>query len=484
MVFFSAMKSGVQIIARASIFLTLMLLPVLGHAQEKQITLKLGTLGPAGTSVAIAVESLLEGLDKLGQNMGYKIKIQPYYGGVMGDEPEMNQKAKLGQLDILTPTLSTMPDLVPSIEPYYLPFLVNTFGEFDYMAKRKFLKEITTDALKKGFFMIGFVTEAMYDLYYLHQDEIRTPEQARTKLKAANWSGTPHDNFWIPLGIPQVPVSVPEAPTYAKMGMVNATVSPALWVIGVQLYTLRPTPTIVQPSMWTGGAGVMLTKSKFDALPWDFKIGFAGMLPLFMYVANGQLRDGHFAFIDAMLKYGCKKLELTEAEIKAWKDPCIAYRKKYLGSNPVKRHYYNMITSTLDEYRKAPSIEKAMYENDPQYGNFPKKLQAVAHALRTYLETGSLDELASLEAKNVIEKWRLHDLLVAAKGFAQTGDIKPLRACFEGFLPDAILEEIFSKHTQELKRLFGTEEAIKARVGEYLTYIESKKYRGYQKRTQ
>jgi len=122
MAFFSAMKSGVQIIVRASIFLTLMLLPVLGHAQEKQITLKLGTLGPAGTSVAIAVESLLEGLDKLGQNIGYKVKIQPYYGGVMGDEPEMNQKAKLGQLDILTPTLSTMPDLVPSIEPYYLPF--------------------------------------------------------------------------------------------------------------------------------------------------------------------------------------------------------------------------------------------------------------------------------------------------------------------------------------------------------------------------
>jgi len=76
------------------------------------------------------------------------------------------------------------------------------------------------------------------------------------------------------------------------------------------------------------------------------------------------------------------------------------------------------------------------------------------------------------------------NLLVAEKGFAQTGDIKPLRACFEGFMPDAILEEIFSKHTQELKQLFGTEEAIKARVGEYLTYIESKKYRGYQKRAQ
>ena len=175
---------------------------------------------------------------------------------------------------------------------------------------------------------------------------------------------------------------------------------------------------------------------------------------------------------------------LPESELEAWEKPCIAYREKYLGSDPTKRRYYNMITSTLEEYRKAPSIEKAMYETDPQYGNFPKKLRAIAHALRTYLETGSLDELASLEAKNVIEKWRLYDLLSAFEAYAKEGNIKPLRTCFEGFLPDAILEEVFSRHTQELKQLFGTEEAIKARVGEYLAYIESKKYRGYQKRAQ
>jgi len=95
-----------------------------GYAKE--IPIKLGSLAPAGTSVAVAVGTFLDGLNNVGSHIGYSMKIQGYYGGVMGDEPEMNQKARLGQLDVVTPTVSTLPKLVPALEPYYLPFWSTT----------------------------------------------------------------------------------------------------------------------------------------------------------------------------------------------------------------------------------------------------------------------------------------------------------------------------------------------------------------------
>jgi TRAP-type C4-dicarboxylate transport system substrate-binding protein len=399
----------------------------------------------------------------------------------MGDEPEMNQKARLGQLDVVTPTVSTLPKLVPALEPYYLPFLVNNFGEFDYLMARGFLKAIATEAYKRGFVMLGTMTEGMYDLYYRYEGEIRTSEEARKNLKGANWTGTPHDNVWIPLGVPQVPVSVPELPTYHKMGMVNADISPALWVVGVQLYAIRPMLTIVQPSIFTGAAGALLTRSKFEEIPWDFKVGVVGMLPLLHYVANGQLRDGHFAFVDAMLKYGVKKMTLSKDEVQAWKNPLVAYHETYLKKNPSKRDSYEMIKRILADYRKSPSLERAIYESDPNYKNFPNKLATIARGLRAYIDTGSLDEVASLEQKYVIEKWRVYEPLAAAEKLAQTGDPSGLKNWMSKFLPDEIVDEIFSNHMSEIKTLFGTKDAIKTRAQEWLAYLESKKYTGYHK---
>ena len=205
------------------------------------------------------------------------------------------------------------------------------------------------------------------------------------------------------------------------------------------------------------------------------------MLPLLHYVANGQLRDGHFAFVDAMLKYGVKKMTLSKDEVQAWKNPLVAYHETYLKKNPSKRDSYDMIQRTLVDYRKSSSPERVIYESDPNYKNFPDKLATISRALRAYINTGSLDEIASLEERGVIEKWRVYEPIAAAEKFAQTGDAGDLKGWMLKFLPDEIVDKAFSSHMGEIKTLFGTKEAIKMRAQEWLSYIESKKYKGYQK---
>jgi hypothetical protein len=182
-----------------------------------------------------------------------------------------------------------------------------------------------------------------------------------------------------------------------------------------------------------------------------------------------------------MLKYGVKKMTLSKDEVQAWKNPLVAYHETYLKKNPSKRDSYEMIKRILADYRKSPSLERVIYESDPNYKNFPDKLATIARGLRAYIDTGSLDEVASLEQKGVIEKWRIYEPLAAAEKFVQTGDSSGLKNWMSKFLPDEIVDEAFSSHMSEIKKLFGTKEDIKTRAQEWLAYIESKKYTGYHK---
>jgi len=109
----------------------------------------------------------------------------------------------------------------------------------------------------------------------------------------------------------------------------------------------------------------------------------------------------------------------------------------------------------------------------------PEKLKEVEHAIQVYRETGLFDERA-FENK-FIEGWRVFEPLLGAEKLANTGDPRLFKAWCKKFIPDALVDEAFNNHMTEVKKLFGTKEAIKTRAQEWLAYLESKKYTGYHK---
>jgi TRAP-type C4-dicarboxylate transport system substrate-binding protein len=446
-----------------------------------EITLKLGSLGPAGTSATSIVDTLKDYLKQLAEHTGHKAKLIPYYGGVMGDEPEMNQKAKMGQLDIVTPTVSTLPELAPNIEPLYLPFLIENYGQYDYVMRQKFLKEVSNQVYEHGFIVVGLLTEGMHNMYQygMAKNPVKKLEQMRSRIKGGNWTGTPDEMFYKALGISQVSFSVPEGPSAIRMGMANATLSPAMWVIGTQLYTTNP--AVIQPPIRGSSSAALITRAKFEALPWNFKLAFASAMPAITYFACGQLRDSHDVFLDAMYKYGCPKVVLTDQELKGIKEPCINYRQTYLKENPKKRGSYEILAAALKDYAATNSIEKRLFESDPIYKTFPKKVQKLVQALKAYGETGDKSKLASLESENVIENWRILGLIDASETLIQKDDPSLLKAWMAIFMPQAFVEEAFSAHMAEMKETFGKKEALMQRIEEMASFLGSKAYKGYHK---
>ena len=437
--------------------------------------LKFGTLGPKGTSVTNVLDSLdKDFLKPVGKSLGYDVGLIPYYGGVMGDDNQMLQKAQMGQLDFVSPTVNAQPSISKKLEVVYMAYLIKDYGQFDRVMTA--MKEFNDVLWDKGFVNLSENTEGMHDLYLA--GPWRTPEALKKNLKACNYTGGPDDTFFRAHGIPQVPIQPPEMFPSFKAGLSNAVILPSMFVIGMQIYTALP--YIVQPSIRTSMTAAMMTRQGFERLPNDLRIVMLAASPLLHWNLNGSLRDGAVAFTKAMLKYGSKMVSLSPEELKAWKEPCLAYRETYLGNDEEKRDAYEKISAALKGYDT--SIEKAMFESDPTYANFPEKLKKVADALEIYIKTGSKEEVEKLESGHVIEKWRLYDLIGASEEIIKTGKTDAFVAWLGNYRAKGEMEKYVLPYKNDIKKLYGTKEALNQRLQEVVGYLRSPLYKGFQKK--
>lgn len=454
--------------------------PQLSFAEEPVlVNLKFGTLAPRGTTATHAVEMTDEIFEFLGKRIGTRVKITGYYGGVMGDDPQMIQKAQSGQLDMLAIVLNGMTTAVKDIDVFNLAYLIENYGQFDYVM-RKNAVSINNLFFKKRWVSFSLITtEGSHDLYM--PKPYRTIKELQDNLKASNYTGGPDDSFYKPLNISQTPVGPTEFYPAVKAGVCNAGIIPAAFVIGMQIYTVLP--YIVKPAIRIPTSSIIIAKRKWDTLPWNFRVYMAAMQPMFYYFTAGLMRDAAAAYENALFKHGSIMVKLTPEEEKAWKKPVLDYRKTYLQVDSGKTELYNMIIKSLEEYESGNSPEKAINENDPTWKYFPEKIAKIADAFGVYLKTGSKTELANLEKQKVVEKWRLYDWIVACESYIKTGNPAELKKWMKSFYVTEIVDDIFNNHMENVKALFGTKQALNDRVEEFQRFysVGGKSYKGYQK---
>lgn len=444
-----------------------------------RVVLKFGTLAPKGTTATHAVDMTDEIYEFLGQRIGTRVKIVGYYGGVMGDDPQMIQKAQAGQLDMLAITLMGMTTALKDIDVFNMAYLIENYGQFDYIMRKNAVSINNLFYQKRWVSYSLIITEGAHDLYM--PKPYRTVAEIKENLKASNYTGGPDDTFFKPMGISQTQVGPTEFYPAVRAGVCNAGIIPAAFVIGMQIYVVLP--YIIKPSIRIPTSSIILAKRKWDSLPWNFRIYLAAMQPMFYFFTAGLMRDAATAYENALFAHGSKEVKLTPEEIKAWKKPVLDYRKVYLGGNSEKTELYNMIVKSLEEYEAGDHIEKGIYENDPTCKNFPDRIAKVAEALNVYIKTGSKAELAGLEKQKIFEKWRIHDWIAACENYIKTSNPAELKKWMNTFYVTEIVDEIFKNHMENIKFLFGTKEALNDRVEEFRRFyaLGGKTYKGYQK---
>lgn len=444
---------------------------------EEVFTIKFATLAPKGTTATQATEGLNTAFYDLEKRFGFRIKVIPYYGGVMGDDPQMIQKAKTGQLDMLATTINGLPLCAKDIDTFAMAYLIEDYGQFDYVMRKNSVT-INNHFYKNGWISMGLIiTEGQHDLYL--SKPYKTLQELKSNVKAANYTGVPDETFFKALGIGQTPVGPTELFPACRAGVVNAGILPSAFVIGMQIYSSLP--YIIEPPIRISSSAVLLTKRKWDSTPWDFRLYSAIMQPSMYFFAGSPMRDASFAYTNAMLEYGTKKIKLAPDELKIWKDSVLAYRKKFLENNPEKKKLYDRIIEDIRIYNSTNPIEKEIYLADPTYKNFPDKIQRVLKAINSYVGTGSKADLAKLSDDKIIERWRIYDWVDASEYYIKTGDAGKLKAWLKSYYITEVSDEIFAKHMDSVKRVLGSKEAIKGMLSDFLVIFKANQYTGFQR---
>jgi len=147
-----------------------------------------------------------------------------------------------------------------------------------------------------------------------------------------------------------------------------------------------------------------------------------------------------------------------------------------------KNELFNMVMKAKKEYNSGNPIEKKIFKKDPNKKNVAAKFKKIGKAIKSYQDSGSLKSLKSLEGQLIIENWRIYGWVEAADIYMKTGKPDKLKKWMKSFFVDEIVDELFSKHPDVVKRLFGSKKSVSAILGSYRKYLEYPKYKGYQKK--
>jgi TRAP-type C4-dicarboxylate transport system substrate-binding protein len=228
-------------------------------AQTK--TLRVATLAPDGTTWA-------NGLKNLGamvsQKLGGQIKIKVVANGIAGDESEMIDKIRQGQLSGAALTSLGLGTVSGAVHVLELPLLVHSYSELDC------LREQLDSELRKGFESKGLVVLAWADLGRVYLFSTR-PLRTRADVNKAKAWVLPGDQmipaFLEGLGMSGVPLAIGDVKTALEQGRIQVAYGSALttlalgWHAHLRYMTLRP--------FTFGVAATVLSKRDFDALTPD-----------------------------------------------------------------------------------------------------------------------------------------------------------------------------------------------------------------------
>src|SRR5215472_1173684 len=165
------------------IFLLLMLTSSLLPLTAQQTVIKMGTLAPSGSPWYQVLEQMGERWRKIS---GGTVKLTVYPGGALGDEPDLVNKMRIGQIQAVALSGAGMADIEPGVSCLQIPMMFDSYEELDYVRDRmapRLEKMIET----RGFVVLNWGDAGWVHFFtrapVTHLDEMR-------QMKLFTWAGS------------------------------------------------------------------------------------------------------------------------------------------------------------------------------------------------------------------------------------------------------------------------------------------------------
>jgi TRAP-type transport system periplasmic protein len=237
----------------------------LGKAgSSSDITVKLGTLAPSGSSFHGA---LVEMGQKWRTASGGSVKLTIYADGTQGGEAEMVQKMRAGSLNAGMLTVVGLSEIEKSVGGLsFLPLTFRSWSEYDYVLG-KIGPRLEKMLLDKGFVVL-FWGDAGW-LHYFSKGRVLRPDDLKP-MKIFTWAG---DAFQVDvmksLGYNPVPLETADILPSLRTGMINAISIPANQALAGQIYSIAKNMLNLKWSILSGGT--VIKKDRWDKISPDLQ---------------------------------------------------------------------------------------------------------------------------------------------------------------------------------------------------------------------
>lgn len=289
---------------KKAIFAAVLLFGV-SSSRAQEVTIKLGTLAPVGSTWH---ELLKEMVEKWTQVSGGKVKLRVYAGGTQGSEGDMVRKMSIGQLHAASITTVGMHDIVQEPQALTVPLMFDNEDEL----RRVFSKmQPKMEALleKRGYVTLQW--SEVGPVVFFCTKPYKTPaEMADAKLFA--WEGDPAAvEAWKAAGFRPVVLSSTDIVPSLQTGMISCFNMVPLYALTARLFDKANYMMDVNWGYLLGAT--LMRKDAWERIPADLR-------PKLIQVARelGQRIDAEIAklntdAIDAMKKQGLTVVSVDQA---------------------------------------------------------------------------------------------------------------------------------------------------------------------------
>ncbi len=322
--------------------LLFVLVSIPASAEEPKYLITLATVAPKGSTWM----KILEEMDKeVRQRTSGEVGFRFYPGGTQGEEKEVVEKIKGGQLNAAGLTGIGLGMIYPDLRVLELPMLFRNYGEYDHV-RDALWKPILRAMYKKGFLLLG-LSEAGFAYMYSTKKLSSLAELRASKIWLREGDPLVAHSFKY-LRMNSVPLALADVPTGLSTDSLETVyVSPAAlralqWSTKVKYQLDLPIFNIV--------AGLVFKKEAFKKLPKPYQ----KVLRLVCFKHNKRLieqaRKDNAESAKALLEKGLESSSPNPADLKKFRKECEGLGEALVGK-VYSKEIYQKVMGLLQKYR-------------------------------------------------------------------------------------------------------------------------------------
>jgi TRAP-type C4-dicarboxylate transport system substrate-binding protein len=284
------------------------LLVVLAPAAEAQVTIKLGTLAPQGSTWHDLLKELAQRWEQVS---GGQVRLRIYAGGAQGSEGDMVRKMGINQLQAAAITNIGMHDVIPEPQVMSVPFLFDDPAQME-CAFAKIRPRLDAALERRGFVALQWSRVGAIHLFC--DRPRRTPAEAKD-AKVWAWEGDPKSvEAFRASGLHPVVLSATDIMPSLQTGMIDCVPNVPLYVLTARLFD-RANHMLDVPWSYMVGA-TLVRKESWEKVPADLRPKLLAAAAELGRKVDDEVRKLNADAVAAMQKQG---LTVVKGDAPAWR---------------------------------------------------------------------------------------------------------------------------------------------------------------------